>query len=518
MNKCELNLSIVINFNLMKYNNQQSKNFRRLLLLSLLFSIIAVLPVSGQVDLTEGLVAWYPFEKGTEDASGNENHSDNHKANRERDVEGTRNGSYRFSNDKDHILTPVDINIGAMPQVALCAWVYPFRNRDEITVVSNDDEGGDRKIFSVKKDNRYVWAISDGKGNAIGEVPVERKEWVFLVANYDEKSKYASIYVNGHKTLGKTAMDMGSDMAVIGSNAHDNEDFEAIIDEVRIYNRLLNAEEIDSLMALKNPKPLHKKSAEKEYYYLPEQDNLIVRGAPSREAKNIGTINATDTLRYTETVPAKGGKWKEWLKIDHNGQAGFVSLKYLDQRTADKDEMSQVEAFMDEKMSWGNWQYWAIIGGALLIAILGIVKFNTIDYKLAQMTGGSYSGSPYFPIIAGVSAVVMAIVLVLWQTPVEYYFGENFTLWPYGYGFGTWSAWFVMALVGVTFLVMVIESVFSTNPVHALLRIILLTLLAGLLFIPVMIITLALIVVMMVVFFIGIILSGIGGYRYVVYR
>ncbi|MDZ7777365.1 MAG: LamG domain-containing protein [Bacteroidales bacterium] len=216
-------------------------------------------------------MAWYPFEKGTEDASGNGHDGDNYKANRERDVNGTKNGSYRFSNDKDHITIPVDINIGAMPQMAMCAWVYPFNKWDKITVIPNDDRGGDRKIFTVKEGKKYIWAISDGNGGHIGEVPVERKEWVFLAANYDEKSGYASIYVNGHKTLGRTSMDMGSAMTMIGSNAHDNEDFEAIIDEVRIYDRLLEPEEIDSLMALKNPKRLHKKEEEKNITICPNR-------------------------------------------------------------------------------------------------------------------------------------------------------------------------------------------------------------------------------------------------------
>lgn len=502
----------------MKTINQQPGFIKYLLCLILTAFFTGVLPVNGQVDLSEGLVAYYPFDSGTEDVSGNGHDGENHRANRERDVEGYRNGSYRFNNDKDHIRIPVDINIGAMPQVAMCAWVYPFNSRDQITVISNDDEGGDRKIFSVKKDNKYVWAISDGKGGFIGEVPVERKEWVFLVANYDETSKYASIYVDGHKTLGKTAMDMGSAMTMIGSNAHRNKDFEAIIDEVRIYNRLLSPQEIDSLMALKNPVRLHEKSSEKEYYYLPGQDNLIVRSAPARDSKNIGKVNKEDTLRYTETVAEKGGKWKQWLKIKHGGKTGFVNMKYLEHRTIDKDEMTKVEAFLDDKMSWSNWQFWAIIGGVLLISILGIVFFRNLDYGLARMTGGDYSGAPYFPVIAGVAAALMSIILVLWQTPVEYYFGENFSLWPSGYGFGTWLAWLVMMAVGVTFVIMLLESLFSTNPIHALLRIVLLTLLAALVFIPVMIITIALIMVMVVVLFLGIILSSIGGYRYVVYR
>lgn len=486
--------------------------------ITIILAALVAFPAMAQVDLDKGLVAYYPFDNGTEDASGNGHDGDNHKANRERDVNGTKDGSYRFSNDKDHITLPVDINIGSMPQMAMCAWVYPFNKWDKITVISNDDRGGDRKIFTVKEGKKYIWAISDGNGGHIGEVSVERKEWVFLAANYDEKSGYASIYVNGHKTLGRTSMDMGSAMTMIGSNAHDNEDFEAIIDEVRIYDRLLKPAEIDSLMALKDPKRLHEKEEEKEYYYLPEQDNLIVRSVPTRDSRNIGKVDKSDTLRFSEKVPTKGGKWNEWLKVNLNGKTGYIQLKYLDHRSVEDDEMSEIEAYLDEKMNWGSWQFWAIMGGALLLGILGVVFFSSLDAGLGRMTGSDYVGMAYFPIVSAIAAVLMALIIVFWQDPVEYYFGENFTLWPYGYGFGTWTAWFVMMFTAVTFLIMVLESLFSTNPIHGLLRIIIQTFLAALMFIPVMIITMALIMVMVVLFFIGIILSAIGGYRYVVVR
>lgn len=477
----------------------------------------ALNPLQSQVNLEDGLVAYYPFDDGATDASGNGLDGDIHRVNKERDVNGYRKGSYRWSNDKDHIKIPVDINVGTMPQITMCAWVYPLKIYDEIIVLSNDDRGGDRKIHTVKKDRRYVWAISDGKGGSIGEVPVERKKWAFVAAVYNEDSRYASIYVNGTKTLGKTSMDMGASYTMIGANPYDNDDFEALIDEVRIYNRKLNRTELDSLMALKEPVSFHKKKKE-SYYYLVEQDNLLVRSRPTRNASRVGTLAKNDTLRAEETVPTVGKKYDEWLKIQHNGQNAYVSLKYLDHRTESDDDMSELEAFLDEKMNWGSWEFWAIIAGALALGILGIVFFGAIDAGLGNLTRSDYSGMAYFPIVTTICGVIFAILLVLWQDPIEYYLMENFTLWPYGYGFGTWLAWLVLAVMAVTFVITFFESIFSTNPIHALLRIIVLVGLAGLTFIPAMIITMALIIVMVVLLFLSIILSAFGGYRYVLVR
>ncbi len=120
----------------------------------------------------------------------------------EKDVSGEKYGSYKWDDEDDFIKLPIDISAQTMPKVSICAWVYPIRY-GEITVVSNDDRGGDRKIFSRKWDRKYIWGVSDGKGGFIGKTKLEFRKWVFLVATYNETNKTASIYVDGKKTSGK---------------------------------------------------------------------------------------------------------------------------------------------------------------------------------------------------------------------------------------------------------------------------------------------------------------------------
>ncbi len=494
-------------------------NWKKKTLMMCAFLLIAgISGLFAQVNLKEGLVAYYPFDGGLKDVSGNENHADNHRANRAIDLEGSKKGSYRFYQKKDYLKIPVNINPGAMPQMAMCAWVYPFSSYKSMTIISNDDRGGDRKIYTEKRDGKQTWVISDGAGKSIGSVPVVKKKWVFLVANYDDESGYASIYVDGKKTLGKTQMDMGMNYTVIGSNPKKHNKYEVLIDEVRIYDRLLKPDEIDSLMKLKNPVPIHTRKMAKETYYVPKQDNLIIRSQPFVSSAKMGMINKTDTLRIFEIASDKANKYLKWLAFDFNGKTGYANTNYLDERTVEDDERSEIEAYLDDKMKWSNWEYWAIMGGMLLIAILGIVFFPSIDEKLSAKTGSNYNGVAYFPIVSAVVAGLFAMVLVFWQTPVEYYLIESFTLWPYGYGFGTWLAWGLMAILAITFVAMFIESITSTNPIHALLRIVIQTLLAALIIVPVMIITIALFMVFVVILFLGAILGSIGGYRYVVVR
>ncbi|MBU2650493.1 MAG: SH3 domain-containing protein [Bacteroidetes bacterium] len=454
------------------------------------------------LDLEKGLLVYYSFEDKATDLSGNNNDGILHNVNRERDVDGTKRGSYRWNDDNDYIEIPVDMNIGALPQVTLCAWVYPLSYRDEIIVISNDDRGGDRKIYTAKSNNKWIWAVSDGKGGFIGKVPKVSKQWVFLVATYNEDTRTGSIYVDGVKTSGKTKMDMGSPKTLIGASPRGNDDFEALIDEVRIYDRILTDTEIDSLQKMKPfIDNFEDKDDEKTYFYLVKQDNLIVRSQPTTDAASIGTLNTSDTLYFDERVPTKGGKYDEWLKIKINDKTGYVQLKYLNHTSLEEETRSAFEKKLDKYMSWGKWQFWLIMVVMLILGLTGSFMFKGIDSLLNTITRNDYEGNvAFFPLTAALTAFVMAILMIIWQDNIEYYLGENFTIWPYGYGFSAWAVWLLLLVNAVAFLIMFIESLTCGNLIHGLLRIIIQSFLAVITFISVLVITIAIIIIMIVLF------------------
>jgi hypothetical protein len=463
------------------------------------------------IDLQKGLIGFYSFDNKVTDESGNNNHGEVDGANREKDVNGDRNGSYRWNDDSDNIKLPIDINIGALSKVSLCAWVYPQSCYNEIIVISNDDGGGDRKIYTAKSGKKWVWACSDGKGGFIGKTPKKARKWVFLVATYNESTRTASIYVDGVKTSGKTTMDMGAATTLIGANPRGNDDFEALIDEVRIYNRILSKAEIDSL---RNLKPLidnfEEKEKEKTYFYLVKQDNLIVRSEPSTKAQSIGKLNKIDTLRFKEEVPSKGGKWNEWLKIKIDGNTGYVQLKYLNHTSIEEEAISDFEKTIQKYVDWSKWQFWVIMLVLLILGLVGSFKFGYIDQLLNRITKNDYEGKvAYFPLITALSGVFMAILMVIWQDGIGYYLSDNFTLWPSGYGFSAWAVWVILLINAIFFVIMFIESLTCGNIIHGLLRIILQSILAVFTFISVFVITIAVIIIVIIVVVASILLSAI---------
>src|SRR5688572_31916423 len=89
-------------------------------LLLLLSSLCGV----GQVNLKQGLIAYYPFNGNTDDASGNGNHAVFNNATPTADRFGNANGAYRFNGVDNYMretnstsFNPTRISIVAMVKV-----------------------------------------------------------------------------------------------------------------------------------------------------------------------------------------------------------------------------------------------------------------------------------------------------------------------------------------------------------------------------------------------------------------
>lgn len=287
----------------------KKNRFNLNLTLLLCFILLAVSSMAQDTDLKNGLIGYYRFNGNASDESGNNNHGEINGVNKEKDVTGMSGESFRWNDEDDNIKLPIDINPVSLPQVSICAWVKLSNNREKVIVVSNDDRDGDRKIYTEINDKKHVWAISNGEGKFIGKTPTQRGKWTFLVATYNNKNNKASIYVDGEKTEGTAKVDMGADYILVGANPYGNDDFEALIDEVRVYDRILSKQEIDSLQNLIIPEP-PKKKEQKEYFYLTEL-KISAKSKPTKDSKDIAIIEKGDTLRFKECVPSVGGKYNE---------------------------------------------------------------------------------------------------------------------------------------------------------------------------------------------------------------
>jgi hypothetical protein len=193
--------------------------------------------------IDKGLVAYYPFDGDTKDHTENGNNATNHGATF---VSGIKGKALNFDG-VDFVSAPVNINPDVMPQMTMAVWVKPDDGSPIRQVISHDDVGYDRSLGIDRRGGGTGWSAFCGSGSVLGYCPVEVGKWTFIAAVYDQDAGTVKLYVNGAMYKKEGTLGAGQDRICIGANPSFREYFSGVIDEVKIYNRALSADELKSL-------------------------------------------------------------------------------------------------------------------------------------------------------------------------------------------------------------------------------------------------------------------------------
>ncbi|MEA3398333.1 MAG: metallophosphoesterase, partial [Patescibacteria group bacterium] len=136
-------------------------------------------------------------------------------------------------------------NPDVMPQITIAAWAKLTSNNSELThaIISNDNYGWDRAILDWYD---YGWGLVNGNG-LTGYYPEIANKWVFLVGVYNNENGLVKFYADNNIYESRGYLGNGSIETYIGCSAHNSAFFEGVIDEIRIYNRVLSEKEIGEL-------------------------------------------------------------------------------------------------------------------------------------------------------------------------------------------------------------------------------------------------------------------------------
>lgn len=222
--------------------------------------------VVAQVDLSAGLVAHYPFSGDAADSSGNGNNGVVYGALLTDDRNGTPNSAYYFDGATAHIevanapaLNPALYTISSIvkPMGYYSGWcqgnVIVWKGRD-ISVghygLMFSDQAYDNgcAVFDSLHQNFYN---SHGFVLYDSDTPfINTNQWYCVLSTYDGDS--LRMYVDGTLRYKRDAPPYGqnSDGLSIGKNifaAGYDYWLKGVIDEIRLYDRVLNDEEIDAL-------------------------------------------------------------------------------------------------------------------------------------------------------------------------------------------------------------------------------------------------------------------------------
>jgi len=239
-------------------------------LITLLFLLtLCSVPKTIFADINEGLVAYYPFNGNAIDESGNENANNNngniHEAILSTDRFTNLNSAYKFDGINDYIEVQniEDLNFGN-GDMAISVWVKPDKPSSGSRILSKFqhtskpyyDIGYFFSYFSKSPYNYFIFGIGDGesKSEALSKLICEgaKRKWYHLVGVRNTSLKTVSLYING--ALEKSVKDKTTDITN-SSNfriaSHPPccscEYFSGTIDDIRIYNRSLSRNEIETL-------------------------------------------------------------------------------------------------------------------------------------------------------------------------------------------------------------------------------------------------------------------------------
>jgi|GEM_PF-3159155 len=225
----------------------------------LIWSIFYFISQNVYADLSTGLIAYYPFNGNAQDASGNANHGTLFGPTLTSDKQNNSNSAYLFDGIDDYIeIADSDSLDMGTSDYSIVAWVKistPTNNGRIFSKGSSACVTG--YMLRLNANQAHLENAFENSCKIIfaGNQDIADNEWHFVVGVV-KRSEGGFIYVDGEldnsQLQDTSAYDFSNQRnAWIGRNdVHQDEAFNGVIDELRIYNRALSESEIRQLYLL----------------------------------------------------------------------------------------------------------------------------------------------------------------------------------------------------------------------------------------------------------------------------
>lgn len=199
--------------------------------------------------LEQGMVAHYPFNGDANDVSEHEYHGVVHGAAPSADRFGDSNKAYGFDGAGDYIEIP---DIGTYNQLTESLWVY-YKGTPYIAVLNCHTEWDANYLHFEITDNRVEFAIHGENSDQFSDFifgPSTLDQWHHIAVTYDSATGKIQFYIDGRLDAVRQ-YDVPRPVIVgpawIGGWNGESRWFLGSLDDIRIYNRVLTAPEIQTL-------------------------------------------------------------------------------------------------------------------------------------------------------------------------------------------------------------------------------------------------------------------------------
>lgn len=209
---------------------------------------------AGGTPVPDGLVAAYGFDEGSgtsvEDRS--EANNDGSVAGAGWESQGKFGKALSFDGVDDLVTVPDSASLDLGDGMTLEAWVKPDTVGTNFKTVLLKEWGNDYFVYGLDLDDQgkpFGAAYANDSLEVVeGPDAVQTNAWTHLAVSYDGSSLKA--FVNGTQVATQAASGeitaTGGALRIGGATVFANEWFDGLIDEVRVYNRALSANEIQT--------------------------------------------------------------------------------------------------------------------------------------------------------------------------------------------------------------------------------------------------------------------------------
>jgi len=459
---------------------------------------------NGMLDgVTPGLVARYDFDGTWKDVSGNGNHASPEEVWRGRDAfTFERRGSALFQSTSSRLLIPVNISPWRMPELTFTAWIkrhtHPTRTNPRMSVFSNLDNRQGRALRILEDPDSRETAFTLFLGNEETEtLPVDMDNWVFVAVTFSESGQTATIHAGGEKlTINGSAVSGRTDLTLGHCSWDQRISFLGLMDDVRIYNRVLSDDEIHLIRDARTPAFEH--FGQDHTAFIPKRPGTVVRDNWTHDSPIIGTVEPSDTL-YAERVlravnTSRGvteippdrtlvnvlrrttvGHWVtglyypfESIEVDlGDGRTGYVALDDL--MVVDLSYPAAV-TFLRQNLNLYTRTSQILTLTALLLVLLFLVFYPVIDSWLLRLADSYNSPGVAWPVLVFLIVGFILGVMYPFTAPLIYNFLETPLVWPAGHEFAVWYLSIMMVLMGLTVLASLWESIVRAGIVGGIIR------------------------------------------------
>jgi hypothetical protein len=220
--------------------------------------------VSVKDSLNVGLLAYYPFNNSTNDLSGHNFNGVAHNLTSTPDRFGKANAAYSFNGTSSYVKVNDDQQLRLNnTDITLNAWVKlddynsSFGNNVLSKHLSGSENGWAWGItgYGFYPTGVLTYGPGGGSASARGAIVIDRNNWHMITSVYNLASQKLSLYVDGvldgvtynipsPNVNTETGLYIGRDNPEVPTNGYF---IHGSLDEIRIYNRLLNANTIHKL-------------------------------------------------------------------------------------------------------------------------------------------------------------------------------------------------------------------------------------------------------------------------------